>query len=62
MPVPVIDLLKVVDVQYGELHRERIALLMLNQPAQILVESLMVIQIRQRVNLGETVHNDVLYA
>ncbi|MNF16934.1 hypothetical protein D3C80_2201920 [compost metagenome] len=33
---------------------------MLDEPAQIFMKGLMVIQVGQRVNFGEPIHNDIL--
>ncbi|MNC27242.1 hypothetical protein D3C75_754090 [compost metagenome] len=62
MPVLIIYFFEVIDIQYRQLHGKRIALLMLNQPAQIFVKGFVVIQLGQWINLGQAVHDDILDA
>ncbi|MNJ04240.1 hypothetical protein D3C73_1649040 [compost metagenome] len=45
VPVLIIYFFEIVDIEHCQLHGKRIALLVIDQPAQILMKGLMVVQI-----------------
>ena len=59
--VRIVHFFEIIDIHDGQLQRQMIALVLVDQPPEILVERDVVVQIGQCVGLGQLVHPDRLH-